>query len=284
MASANPPSTVHQYELAQGMYAFIDSAPGFGQSNVGLVVDGDGLTVIDTTATPARAQAVRSMIMELTEPLDLRIKRIVVTSSRIPFAGGTNAFWPAAYYGSQATSDQLDDPVNPLALQRLLPHLAEVYDFGFTTRPITHTVEESAWLTGSIQVVPAPGESPMNLLVVAPESGVVFAGALAGFGVTPLAFDGDPAEWADTLEQVAEFATTIVPGHGPPGGKADLLDLVGYLRAVVEVDGDLGALPAGPWDNWTNREFDAVNVERAARRRRGDSEIPAAMFELLGLA
>ncbi len=278
-----PPYAIHQYELAQGIYAFIDPAPGFGQSNIGLVIDDDGLTVIDTGATPERAQRVREMIMELTEPLELRIKRIVVTSSRIPFAGGTNSFWPAAYYGSQATSDQLDDPVNPLALQRLLPHLAEVYDFGFTTRPITHTVDESAWLTGSIQVVPAPGESPMNVLVVAPESGVVFAGALASFGVTPLAFDGDPAAWADTLEQIIDVATTIVPGHGAPGGRADLADLIGYLRAVVEVDGDITSLPSGPWDEWTNREFDAVNVERAARLRRGDSEIPAAMFELLGL-
>ncbi len=274
---------MHQYELAQGMYAFVDPEPGFGQSNIGLVVDEDGLTVIDTGATPDRGQAAREMILELTEPLGLRIKRIVVTSSRVPFAGGTNAFWPAAYYGSQATSDQLDDPINPLALQRLLPHLADVYTFGFSTRPITHTVDESAWLTGSIQVVPAPGESPMNVVVVAPESGVVFAGAIASFGVTPLAFDGDPGLWADTLEQLAEFATTVVPGHGTPGGKADLLDLVGYLRAVVAVDGDTTAIPAGPWDSWSNREFDAVNVERAARLRRGDTEIPAAMFELLGL-
>ncbi len=275
---------MHQYELAQGVYAFVDPEPGFGQSNIGLVVDEDGLTVIDTGATPARAQSAREMIMELTEPLGLRIKRIVVTSSRIPFAGGTNAFWPAAYYGTQATSDQLDDPVNPLALQRLLPHLADVYDFGFTTRPITHIVDESAWLTGSIQVVPAPGESPMNVMVVAPESGIVFAGALASFGVTPLAFDGDPGLWADSLEQIADFATTVVPGHGTPGGKADLLDLIGYLRAVVAVDGDAAALPEGPWDDWSNREFDNVNVERAARLRRGDREIPAAMFELLGLS
>lgn len=280
---ASEQSSVYTYELAQGMYAFVDSRSGFGQSNVGLAVDEDGLTIIDTTATPERGAAVRQEVMELTESLDLRIKRIIVTSSRIPFAGGTNAFWPGAYYGTQATSDQLDDPVNPLALQRLLPHLAETYDFGFATRPITHTVDESAWLTGSIQVVPAPGESPMNVIAVAPESGIVFAGALASFGVTPLAFDGDPGLWADTLEQIAAFATTVVPGHGAPGGKADLDDLIGYLRAVVEVDGDTTAIPTGPWDDWTNREFDAVNVERSARLRRGDTEIPAAMFELLGL-
>ncbi len=271
-----------QYELAQGVYAFIDPATGFGRSNVGLVIDGDGLTIIDTTATPAQALAVKAQIAELTEPLGLRIKRIVVTSSRVPFAGGTNAFWPAAYYGSDATSDQLDEPVNPVALQRLLPELASAYGPEYTTRPITHTVSEPAWLTGSIQLVPAPGESPMNLAVVAGDSGVVFAGALASFGVTPLAFDGDPAAWADSLTQLSHAAVTVVPGHGAPGGRADLADLIGYLRAVDRADGDPSALPDGPWDDWANREFDAVNIERAARLRRGDRSIPTAMFELLG--
>ncbi len=271
-----------QYELAQGVYAFIDPATGFGRSNVGLIIDGDGLTIIDTTATPEHARSVKAQIAELTEPLGLRIKRIVITSSRIPFSGGTNSFWPAAYYGSDATSDQLDEPVNPVALQRLLPDLASSFGPDYTTRPITHTVSESAWLTASIQVVPAPGESPMNLAVLAGDSGVVFAGALASFGVTPLAFDGDPAAWADTLQWLSQVAVTVVPGHGAPGGRADLDDLIGYLRAVDRVDGDVSALPAGPWDDWVNREFDAVNVERAARLRRGDRSIPTAMFELLG--
>lgn len=275
---------MNEFELAQGLYAFVDPDPGYGQSNVGLVVDVDGLTVIDTRATPERGREAKAAIIELSEPLGLPIKRIVVTSSRIPFAGGTNAFWPAAYYGSEPTSDQLDDPINPIALKRLLPHLADAFDFEFTTRPITHTVSESAWLTSSVQVVPAPGESPLNVIVVAPGPGIVFAGALASFGTTPLAFDGDPAAWAASLEQLMEVATTVVPGHGSPGGRADLADLVGYLRACVAVDGDADALPAGPWDDWTNREFDAVNVERAARLRRGDREIPTAMFELLGLS
>jgi cyclase len=275
---------VNQYQLAQGVYAFVDPERGFGHANVGLVIDGDGLTVIDTTATPRRGRAVRDAIWELTEPLGLRIKRIVVTSSRIPFAGGTNAFWPGAYYGTDQTSDELDAPVNLVALARLLPEFAAEYDADFTTRPITHTIAESAWLTPSCQVVPAPGESDANTIVVAPESGIVFAGALASFGVTPLAFDGDPAAWVDSLAQIREVATTVVPGHGAPGGRADLDELIGYLRAVVAVDGDASALPPGPWDDWTNREFDPVNVERAARLRRGDRAIPTAMFELLGFA
>ena len=42
---------------------------------------------------------------------------------------------------------------------------------------------------------------------------VLFAGDLCFFGVTPLAFQGDPATWADVLDAVAELADTIVPGR-----------------------------------------------------------------------
>ena len=111
----------------------------------------------------------------------------------------------------------------------------------------------------------------------------MFAGALASFGTTPLAFDGDPAAWAESLGTLLELGTTIVPGHGSPGGAADLADLVGYLQACVAADGDPSAIPAGPWDDWANRNFDAVNTERAARLASGDDSTPRAMFELLGL-
>jgi cyclase len=271
-------------ELGQGVFALIDEHPGYGNSNVGLVIDSDGLTVIDTTATPERGQLARREILALTEELGLRLKRVVLTSSRVPFTGGSTAFWQAAFYGSESTSDQLDAPVNPLALQRLLPHLAATYDDEFATRPITHTVAEPAWLTSAAYGVPLAGEAPANLMVQLPNTGVVFAGALASFGTTPLAFDGDPRAWAASLRQIAELGGTVVPGHGPPGGAADLGDLISYLDACVDADGNPSAIPGGPWDQWTDRRFDAVNVERAARLARGDDQTPHAMFELLGFA
>lgn len=272
-------------ELGTGVFVFVaDDGPGYGRSNVGLVIDGDGLTLIDTAATVPRAHAVRKAVVELTAELELPIKRVVITSSRVPFAGGSWAFWQAAFYGSEATSDQLDSPVNPLALQRLLPDFAEDYHDEFETRKITHTIADAVAITPAAVAVPLPGEAPANLVVQLPGVDAVFAGALASFGVTPLAFDGDPAAWADSCDELLELGRTIVPGHGMPGGAADVTDLRDYLRACVDVDGDPAALPPGPWDQWTDRRFDAVNVERAARLRRGDTETPQAMYELLGLA
>ena len=83
------------------------------------------------------------------------------------------------------------------------------------TRPVTHIVAEATQLTPATYAIPIDGQSAMNLVVLVPESDVLFAGALCSFGVTPLAFDGDPAAWVESLDSLIELATTIVPGHGP---------------------------------------------------------------------
>lgn len=276
--------SLYQVELGRGVFAWIDPDLGFGRSNVGLVIDADGLTVIDTTATPRRGAEARKAIEALTADLGLPIKRVLLSSSRVAFTGGGTSFWPAAYYGTDPVSDQLDEPANPEVFRRLLPELASAYDDEFVTRPVTHTVSERAWLTPAVELVCLPGEGPTNLVAVVPSAGVVFAGALATFGVTPLAFDGDPLAWARSLDTLAGLgATTVVPGHGPPGGAADLADQAAYLRACAATPAG-AALPPGPWDRWTDRRFDPVNTERAWRLAANDPTVPQAMLELLGLA
>jgi cyclase len=276
------PDPLYLVELGQGVFAWIDPEPRFGNTNLGLVIDSDGLTVIDTTASPGRGAEAKAAISALTAELELPIKRVTLSSSRVAFCGGGAAFWPAAYYSTERVSDQLDEPADPEVLRRLLPHLAPAYDDDFATRPVTHLISEAAWLTPAVQVVPLPSEGPSNLAVVVPGAGVVFGGAVTSFGVTPLVFDGDPLAWAASLDQLANLGPTIVPGHGAPGGIGDLDNQAAYLRACADTEPGT-ALPAGPWAAWSDRRFDRVNQERAARLKTGDTSIPAAMLDLLGL-
>lgn len=270
-------------ELDRGVFAYIDPSPRFGYSNVGLVIDADGLTIFDTTATPAGGERVRQAIVELTAELELPIKRVVLSSSRIAFSGGGEPFWASAFYGSDATSDQLDAPPNPHAFRRLLPDFALSYPDDFATRPVTHTVSEAAWLTPATYAVPLVGESAGNLALRMEAANVVFCGALASFGVTPLAYDANVAAWIASLRQILELGTTIIPGHGMPGGAGDVNDLIGYLSECLSAAGDPARIGPGPWDDWTDRRFDAVNVERAAALARGVDEVPQSMFALLDL-
>ena len=269
-------------EIGRGVFAFANAERGFGHSNVGLIIDADGLTLIDATASPNEGAAIHDQVLALTAELALPVKRVVITSSRIPFTGGGDAFRQAAFYSSDETSEELDDPLDPIALRALLPSFANAYHDDFSTRPITHTITEEAWLTPAARGWVLPGESPANLVVQVPGTDTVFAGALASFGVTPLVFAGDPFAWVRSLDRLLELGRTIVPGHGAVGGAADVGDLADYLRACIASEGDPDAIAAGPWDGWTDRRFDAVNAERAARVARGDFSMPRSMLTLLG--
>jgi cyclase len=151
------------------------------------------------------------------------------------------------------------------------------------TRQVTHLVTDAARLTPRVEVIPASGHTSGDLLVLVEDADVLFAGDLCFFGVTPLAFQGDPRAWAEVLDAVVELATTIVPGHGPVGGAAEVRDLQGYLRACVTAEGDVDAIPSGPWDGWVERDRDAINVQRAAMLARGDDGMPPAMLKAIGL-
>ena len=117
-----------------------------------------------------------------------------------------------------------------------------------------------------------------------PGADVCFAGALCSFGVTPLGFEADFEAWSESLTVVADSAGVIVPGVGPVGGPAEVHELAGYLRACLDARGDPDRVAAGPWDRWSDRQVDAVNVERAASCARGEDRVPDAMLRLVGLA
>ena len=74
------------------------------------------------------------------------------------------------------------------------------------TRPVTHLVTDAAQLTPRIEVLPATGHTEGDLMALVADCDLLFAGDLCFFGVTPLAFQGDPKMWADVLDAVAELA------------------------------------------------------------------------------
>ena len=70
-------------------------------------------------------------------------------------------------------------------------------------------------------------------------------------------------------------------GRAQPGER-EVRECQGYLRACLAANGDPAALGSGPWDQWADRQLDAINLERAARFARGDRGVPQAMLEAIG--
>lgn len=270
--------------LVPGVYAHLAAVPGHGATNAAVVVDADGVTVIDTLMVPSQYEPFAAEVGALGVP----IRRVVLTSSNIEFSGGTPAFRLAAIYGRPQASAHLDQPADPALFRRLHPSFAaELPDPQEgdppLTRPVSHVIDAPVQLTPAVAVVPFSGQQEENLVAVVPGASVVLAGAMASFGVTPNAAQGDPSRWADALDELLELGPIVVPGHGPIGGEEEVRDLQAYLRAVVTAEGDVARLSDGPWTRWSGRDWDVVNVERAALLAQGRDEPPPTLLSRLGL-
>jgi cyclase len=268
-------------ELGDGVYAWLSPGGETGVANSGVVVDDDGITVIDTLMVRSQWEPFAAEVATLGLP----VRRTVLTHAHIDHVGGTKAFPASAVYGSPITSDALDEAMPVDAYKHFMPAFAEEFDdlAEVGTRAVTHLIDGAAQLTRRVEVLPASGHTAGDLVVLVADVDVCFAGDLCFFGVTPLAFQGDPAAWADMLDVVVDLADVIVPGHGTIGGEQEVRELQGYLRACVASNGDVTAMPRGPWDTWIDRHRDVINVERAAMLARGDDSMPESMMQAIGL-
>ncbi len=276
--TAAPTNTLH--ELADGVYVWLQPGGESGVANAGVIVDDDGLTVVDTLMVRSQWEPFAAAVEELGQ----KVRRTVLTHAHIDHVGGTKAFPHAAVYGSPMTSDVLDEPMPLDGYKAFMPAFdAEFDDLAEVgTRRVTHEVDGAAYLTPRVEVLPASGHTVGDLIVLVADVDVCFAGDLCFFGVTPLAFQGDPAQWADMLDVIVELADVIVPGHGPVGGETEARELQSYLRACVAANGDPAALPSGPWDTWLDRDRDPINIERAHLLAEGRDEMPKSMLDAMG--
>jgi glyoxylase-like metal-dependent hydrolase (beta-lactamase superfamily II) len=242
-------------------------------------VEDDGVTVVDTLMVASQWEAFAGAVEAMERP----VPRVVLTSSHVEFSGGTSRFRMSGIYGTPQASALLDQAANVEVFRRLFPDFAPQFGDDYRTRSVTHMITEPVQLTPAAVVVTTGGQTLENLVVVVPGADIVFAGAMCCFGVVPSAYDGDPARWADALDQLVDLAPIVVPGHGPIGGEEEVRDLQAYLRACVAAEGDPARVGSGPWDGWPGGEWTPINVERAAMLAEGDPSPPPTLLSRLGL-
>ena len=100
-----------------GVWAWVSDELRPGGTNSGIIADSDGLTIVDAQLTPAQGGALFDAASTLGPP----IRRLALTSSHMPFVGGSAAFVLPAVYGTAQISADLDMEPNIEGCGRLYP-------------------------------------------------------------------------------------------------------------------------------------------------------------------
>src|SRR3972149_6382332 len=179
--------------------------------NFYLIVDGDGLTLIDT-GLPGNDQRILKTITGIgRKPEDL--KRIVITHAdgeHIAIAAGRSA--------------------RELKTRGVLKMLMKLVAALFKAKPaqVDEILAEGQTLPvlGGLRVVETPGHTPGHLLLFLPSSGVLFGGDSMVSGKGGLRVSRGYNTWdeekakASALKQAALGARIGCVGHGPGGREA----------------------------------------------------------------
>lgn len=304
--------------IADGVYAAIGKAGGAAYSNAGIIDLGDQTLIFDTFNTPAAADQLRAVAEMLTgRPASL----VIISHIHADHWGGNQVFAQhAAIISTHATRQDMPDAVAWLAELKDTPsELAEEIEeerarLEKETDPrrrasletsITHyqhilwalptleftlpctTFERSLTFHGTKRTAELhavePGHTDSDAYLLLRDDGIVFMGDLGFFQCQPFMVFCEPNAWMAHLEQMEQTSMGIfVPGHGPPGAKADLVLQRKYIAMLEGLVGEVIAeggtvedalqkpLPS-PFDAWLQRgmaRFEA-NVRSAYDRLSG---------------
>jgi glyoxylase-like metal-dependent hydrolase (beta-lactamase superfamily II) len=258
-------------------YAFYDQ-------NIGVVLGDDACLVVDTRLSHRQAQEIKAHLRELT-PLPVAL--VVNTHGHSDHAFGNRVFRPAPIVGHEGAVRFLEatGEAQRRAAIGVHPDLAgELAEVEIDPPDRTFTDHGRADVSGrrvELRYL-GRGHTDHDIVVVVPDTGVVFAGDLIENGATPYFGDGYPIEWPATAEALVDVVGdgVVVPGHGDVGDRRFVLEQVELFRGIAELAAEVAngarsledAMRAAPVPEADARE----PLERAVAQLRGELDPAAA--------
>jgi glyoxylase-like metal-dependent hydrolase (beta-lactamase superfamily II) len=199
--------------------------------NVGIVMGDDGVLVVDTRASHAEADELRSDLSTLTKK---PVRWVIDTHWHWDHTFGNARFPGAEIWGHHLCRKAMverGDSMKEDAVAWLPDRLAEIEEVVIT--PPTKVFEGTTSLElGGVAVTLSYhglGHTDSDIVVTIGEVG--FFGDLVEEGAPPVFEDGYPLTWPETLRSALGVGlSTIVPGHG------DVLDRVGAAAQLGEIE------------------------------------------------
>jgi glyoxylase-like metal-dependent hydrolase (beta-lactamase superfamily II) len=259
-----------------GDRVFTRKYPFFNQQ-IGVVLGGRDVLVVDTRSTPAQAREIASDLGELTrDPVSI----IVDTHWHFDHSFGNSVFRPATIWGHVRAAEQLRRE-GAATIEEVAAEIPEIAaDIRETViDPPENTFEDRATVAVGDRVVELSfhgrAHTDGDIVLVVPDANVMFAGDLLEEGAAPSFGDSYPMEWPATVERLLALATgAVVPGHGAIGDRAFVVDQLAAFRRLVELsrainDGSLD-VEAAIADSPFGPETERTAFERALAQLRGE--------------
>jgi cyclase len=221
-------------EIAPKVFAYIQAYGELGVSNAGLLLDKEGTMAVDALMVPAMTRRFVAAIKKVTRK---PVTRLVNTHHHIDHVGGNSLFREAEIVSHTFCREEMNRTGLPVAmLQKRIPRFAAEFPkvklavpaVTFEDRLVFHQAGRDVELRHL-----GPAHTFGDTFVYLPKDKVLFAGDIAFYYVTPLAFQGHVGNWIKVADRILKMdVETIVPGHGPIGGKKELRDMRAYLALV----------------------------------------------------
>ncbi len=221
-------------ELAPNVYAYIQAGgPGrdnVSVSNAGVIVGDDGVTVIDTLTAPIHAKNFINAIRKVT---DKPFRRVINTHHHGDHVNGNQYFMPAEVVGHTYCREEVLKMIPGPATWPKRDGWADGTEPRQIVPPSTTFDDKMTLHYGSTVVdliFMGPAHTYGDIVVHLPQHRILFAGDIAFYYVAPFAQNAHVTKWLSAVDRITAMdVQTIVPGHGPIGGKAELVDMAGYF-------------------------------------------------------
>ncbi|HXH20390.1 MAG TPA: MBL fold metallo-hydrolase [Dehalococcoidia bacterium] len=279
-------------EVADGVFAYIQAGgPGISNlniSNAGVVLGPETNVAVDALWAPPMT---RDFIESIRRASNKPVGHLLLTHHHGDHVYGAAAFRPAEIVSHRRCREVISTmtPPDPGRMRQAgSPYADDFVGLELALPTLTYESEMSLYC-GDREVrllYCGPAHTVDDTLVYLPKEKLLFAGDIAFYYVTPLAFQGHISGWIRAIDRIQGMEVdTVVPGHGPVGGKRELAEVREYLMLVrrearrcyqAGLDEAQAAIEIrlGWFDKWVEPERLVHNVMRFYTELRGDPFAP----------
>lgn len=211
----------------------------FHGANVGFVVTGEGVVLIDTPMLPDDARTWRA---EISKRTDQEIIYIINTDHHRGHIVGNQHFPTATVVAHEFAWKNMRSYGDSFRTRLLNLYRERVPDAAREWRKHLKIIEPEVTFTDrtvlfkgdkEIQLIPVGGHTPATTVIYFPNEKILFAGDLVVTDRPPFLSQGNTKRWLQALTYLRKLSyDVLVPGHGELTGKEATDKMSEFLRLV----------------------------------------------------